>query len=391
MEDLKQQILKSALYHTDPLSYKGRKTIINSIINDDFAFNFLNVKISETELRNMIEEVLDESRFLDEVETSIRGKTLWFKKLQKDNSLNEAVEYYSYEMIVRNISTNVFQSIVYINIEWFKEQMNQVEKISTIMRNRADEIDIISRKGQKYFNYEKYRKIKGDSDFRKLHRQIRVNGTLEYEIHLNKQSFSIKNLKKNKHIDPHELYILECQGIYKIGIADNVNKRIKGMTTGNPFPINIITTYKLGDTISREKEKQLHARFKNKHHLNEWFNLDYNDLEEIENLLRLETIDVSLRTFEYIMHARAHTEETVKKLSKDDIFELKKQKMRIELVKRNDFLEYVGLEEYDYILHTRQGPKKIKMLPSRGKAKQYLKNSVSVCYMEDKKMKIRHE
>jgi predicted GIY-YIG superfamily endonuclease len=76
---------------------------------------------------------------------------------------------------------------------------------------------------------------------------------------------------------PGYIYIVECEGLYKIGITKNVKKRISGMTTGNPFEIQVIKARIV--QACRENEKMMHNKFRCKNKSGEWFDLSDNDLE----------------------------------------------------------------------------------------------------------------
>ena len=40
-----------------------------------------------------------------------------------------------------------------------------------------------------------------------------------------------------------KVYVLECNGLYKIGITNNTSKRIKQLQTGNGFKIKEVVSY----------------------------------------------------------------------------------------------------------------------------------------------------
>ena len=67
------------------------------------------------------------------------------------------------------------------------------------------------------------------------------------------------------------IYLVECLGIYKIGQAACVEKRIKQMESGNPFPINLIHT--MNSYYFRDIEKVLLEKLVSYRIRNEWFKL----------------------------------------------------------------------------------------------------------------------
>jgi hypothetical protein len=73
-------------------------------------------------------------------------------------------------------------------------------------------------------------------------------------------------------------YTIESQGLYKIGKAKNVEKRIKAYKTHNPM-------FKLIKTIEGDYEEQLHIIYKNKRSHLEWFNLTQDDVLNVENII----------------------------------------------------------------------------------------------------------
>lgn len=87
-----------------------------------------------------------------------------------------------------------------------------------------------------------------------------------------------KEIKKQKWY----IYLIQAWNYYKIWKTININKRIKTYITENPNKIELLY-YKIFDDIL-EIEKNLHDKFKNKHHKWEWFILDENDILFIKNL-----------------------------------------------------------------------------------------------------------
>lgn len=72
------------------------------------------------------------------------------------------------------------------------------------------------------------------------------------------------------------LYIIECQGYYKIGVANDVVERMKHLQTGNPFLLNLYCAYEFDKSF--EAERALHSNFWKQNTVNEWFLLDNRDL-----------------------------------------------------------------------------------------------------------------
>lgn len=71
----------------------------------------------------------------------------------------------------------------------------------------------------------------------------------------------------------------------KIGRSLEPEKRLKAIRGCNPRNVKIIYTYQLDNRDDGEKlEKKLHKEFAEKRIRNEWFNINKNDLTEIENI-----------------------------------------------------------------------------------------------------------
>lgn len=78
------------------------------------------------------------------------------------------------------------------------------------------------------------------------------------------------------------LYVVESAGYHKIGITQDVKKRVHTIVTSCPFAVSLVAVY-LSPNASAI-ESILHTRFagKNVHH--EWFSLDDKDLAAIRVL-----------------------------------------------------------------------------------------------------------
>jgi hypothetical protein len=77
-------------------------------------------------------------------------------------------------------------------------------------------------------------------------------------------------------------YLLKCGAYYKIGIATDVQKRIKQLGTLPPFDLDLLHTISTGDMHALEKD--LHERYADKRKNGEWFELDQDDVEYIKGL-----------------------------------------------------------------------------------------------------------
>lgn len=104
---------------------------------------------------------------------------------------------------------------------------------------------------------------------------------------LNKVPY-IKDLKRYKKLPSLKtrmrcassyVYILECQGAYKIGIARDVRSRMQTLKTGNPFEIKFV--YARLVFSARSLEAALHWWLLNRRIRGEWFMIDKDILKDV--------------------------------------------------------------------------------------------------------------
>lgn len=86
------------------------------------------------------------------------------------------------------------------------------------------------------------------------------------------------------------VYLLGCDGKTKIGVARSISNRIAALQTGNPYEIRLLKEYKVcNEEEARRLEKQLHAMFKHKVLMEEWFILTSEDFIIIDRYLQDES------------------------------------------------------------------------------------------------------
>ena len=91
----------------------------------------------------------------------------------------------------------------------------------------------------------------------------------------------------------YTIYIIECNGVYKIGSTSNIKSRLITIQTSNPNPISIVHAIPIPISYEhREVEKALHTIFANVHSIGEWYNLCPQDIERIKTI----SIDDILQT-----------------------------------------------------------------------------------------------
>lgn len=67
------------------------------------------------------------------------------------------------------------------------------------------------------------------------------------------------------------IYVIQCQGFVKIGIADNPKKRLSELQVGCPFKLELVRAFASRDP--RRDEKSLHHSLGKHHERGEWFRL----------------------------------------------------------------------------------------------------------------------
>lgn len=95
---------------------------------------------------------------------------------------------------------------------------------------------------------------------------------------------------KKKEKELYLLFISELN-VCKIGISNNVDKRVKQLQTGCPYKIDTVKRYKSG--ISAKIERIMHRKYSsmktdyNQYHLiGEWFYIDINHVISFEDTCR---------------------------------------------------------------------------------------------------------
>lgn len=73
-----------------------------------------------------------------------------------------------------------------------------------------------------------------------------------------------------------ELYLIRCEGLYKIGITNNFERRFPRYVTENPFPLEVIFTSP--SSGYKAIERNLKKAFKAKCVRGEWFRLGFEEL-----------------------------------------------------------------------------------------------------------------
>lgn len=80
--------------------------------------------------------------------------------------------------------------------------------------------------------------------------------------------------KRNKKETPL-VYLIECQGLIKIGVSADPETRLKELGTGSPHQHSLLKVIPGGFEV----ERMLHKKFSDKRVRGEWFRLTSEDLE----------------------------------------------------------------------------------------------------------------
>ncbi len=88
----------------------------------------------------------------------------------------------------------------------------------------------------------------------------------------------------NKNNKSKYLYLLKADKFYKIGVASNVKSRIKTLQTGCMYKIDLVSKWELDKPVV--EERKLHKIFSSKRVHGEWFKLNNNDINDIQNRLK---------------------------------------------------------------------------------------------------------
>lgn len=83
------------------------------------------------------------------------------------------------------------------------------------------------------------------------------------------------------------IYLLECEfpekTLYKIGISNKVERRVKQLQTGNPYLIKVLNEFKT--PYAFKIEAALHREYKIDNVKGEWFDIDISNYENRVNTL----------------------------------------------------------------------------------------------------------
>lgn len=92
------------------------------------------------------------------------------------------------------------------------------------------------------------------------------------------------NVKQGKRIEPTPgyVYLLHSNGVYKIGHAKDLTRRMMQISPVMPHEVELVHAIKCENMVGLESE--LHQQFADKRLNGEWFNLSAEDVEYIKHL-----------------------------------------------------------------------------------------------------------
>lgn len=89
-----------------------------------------------------------------------------------------------------------------------------------------------------------------------------------------------KNIPKKEKDWSGFVYVLHCNGVYKIGLSKDVSQRITEIQPVMPYPVTVVFVIETIDM--RALEIQLHEQYAGKRLNGEWFALTEQDIENIK-------------------------------------------------------------------------------------------------------------
>lgn len=106
---------------------------------------------------------------------------------------------------------------------------------------------------------------------------------IEHNENIKPDEWWKSNDEKPKKIQTGFIYMLECGGRYKIGMTNDIDRRIKELDK-RPFPVNLIS---LSEPISDPyKEEQKIHLYLVEHRINgEWYELSQDNAEIVKNYI----------------------------------------------------------------------------------------------------------
>jgi len=81
---------------------------------------------------------------------------------------------------------------------------------------------------------------------------------------------------------PGYVYLMKSGMLYKIGITNNLERRLKGVSAQSALPVTIVHSFL--SVQNRKVEKRLHKKYADNHSHYEWFDLSLDQVDEIKSI-----------------------------------------------------------------------------------------------------------
>lgn len=117
---------------------------------------------------------------------------------------------------------------------------------------------------------------------------IDMRGREQEMIELSEESFKLflDRVKGKVKKQSSLIYLIKAGDYTKIGIASDIDKRVRQLQTGNPLPLEVIFTCNVDN--AKDIESKLHIKYYKVRMVGEWFKLSDADIEEIKTSIHWE-------------------------------------------------------------------------------------------------------
>lgn len=78
------------------------------------------------------------------------------------------------------------------------------------------------------------------------------------------------------------IYVIECEGFYKIGLSKHMDNRFKAIKQLLPFDMDVIRNYVCSQSKLKVFEKLCHKKFKHNNKNGEWFSIENKDVYKMD-------------------------------------------------------------------------------------------------------------
>lgn len=93
--------------------------------------------------------------------------------------------------------------------------------------------------------------------------------------------------------EPTWVYLMQCGEYVKVGIANDVNRRLLDLQVGNPYPIHVRRKFKHQSRLHALLcERTIHAILDDARHYHEWFSCPIERAETVARAVHSATIEI---------------------------------------------------------------------------------------------------